>query len=538
MLVPILSNLFFFLFLSFIKMSFELLDETFTPVAYEQSSIVNHWHNAPRFFPSSDANFSNIASNDRTIVDGYVLGASAIAFVLFFAFIVWLLIVFVLFCLYGGKSKNHSNINNSASRVNELSIEEVNEYNVNRNQNEKVDKIENEERKWTFLHILPALCGLLGALGILLYVSIGLPAAKDALDSFSNANALIGDILKEVLADVQSMNSIGVQAISLRDSLIQSLDATSFCPNSEVVKQVYGIDFQSMTDDLVTSLNNLNNFIDTQSAELVANINRAIKANNDIGDGLNFVEDNYMVAGFIMIAILILFLFCGVFWTKCLCPSLYFVQVASCALLPIVWIIILLCMIVAAVFSILSIMTADFCSGTGNQGLAASPSNSILAVMNEQGISQNSYYYQGVEFYLVNQCQDDFPFSFLTKYFTDIDDGVLTSNEFTSTVDMVGVSNLSEVCGSNSNIISNTVSDLLSFQENTLVELNSLLTSVIGSNGLLTCTRLLPIYYEAVYDGSCSEGMQAWNASFYLSISLMLFGMIMLCVRVSIGSKE
>lgn len=466
-----------------------MFDEDFVPIQFIPSKLVTDWHKAPRIAGSTDTDFSQIASLDNSTVNDYVLGSASIAFILAIIFGCWLL-VFIAQLIW------------SALRC-------------------KGPKSDGQ-KYYSYPRILFISFAGLGAFCIALYLCIGLPVALDALESFDDANSKLNRNLEEAQVNVNSLQQISEDAISLRDVLLQDLD--SWCPNKQLVEEVFDVDIEGRTNSLSQSLTDLSSFIVEDITGLSKDLETAISASDEVSKVINDIEnDYYMSVVYVMAAVMFLFLLCAVFEIQC-CRHLNAIQKLSDILLvPSVALVALIAVLLSGLLSIAAVLNSDYCGN--DNGSQVTPSNNILPIMTEQNIDPTSYFYRGADFYLVKQCQGEFPFDFLLSHQEDLKETEALSDNFVATFNSIGISILSALCGAD---VSEPVTEVTYFQNNTLSELDDIIENVIGDDGILTCTTIIPIYDEAVFHGVCDKMMESWHAAFCVMIVLAFIGCSML----------
>ncbi len=462
---------------------------SYEPTLYEESSIVSQWHSIYRFGHSDG--FSNIASSDYNTAMNYIEGTLFIGLFLLSVFVVFSVIIFLRDC---GCKKNC----------------------------QRMDSIKESDLVWKLVAF--SSLGIIEGVCIILYLAIGTPLAQSTLDKAMNTNEEANSILYEVDSALSTIDTIGTDAISTRDLLLGDLQ--NFCPNYEDIDEAFNINLQDTVDKLILSLEDLANFATFQSENLREDVDLAIETNDEVADGLNQLEESYTGVAYTFISITFLFLYlsAGSILELTGVKNIVMKQMTSLLALPLLFLVLLFSVFLAGLFSSSSIMVADFCNGGTSP---ASPAASIIAILDERDY-KNRYIDDGIDYFLIRNCAGEFPYDFLTQFLDELEAAATTADEFSTTINQIGIETVNMLCEQD---ISSIVDDVATFTTTTVEELVVLTTSLTSDGGLLTCERLLPLYEEGVHEGICSDFMSVWNATFFVMLSIFILGLTMLIVR-------
>ena len=193
---------------------------------------------------------------------------------------------------------------------------------------------------------------------VILYIFIGLPIAYDAMDAVEDGNDYTLGLLNEGDNATVDLIELGQTSLIIRDSLED--DLSDFCNNYLNVQLTYDIDIESMVDDLVEKLSELDDFALSDLDSLQESLTSAKSTSEDIGDRMVAIENGF---GNILYALigLIFFIFipCVLVvldWQNCMSDKKY----DRCLWLfnPVIVFIIFLLVVLLSIFAIVVVANA------------------------------------------------------------------------------------------------------------------------------------------------------------------------------------
>lgn len=169
---------------------------------------------------------------------------------------------------------------------------------------------------------------------------------------------------------------------------------------------------------------------------------------------------------------------------------------------------------------------SDFCSG----GVEQTPDETVKAILKIQGFDDSELVSETILFY-ISQCQTADPWAFITDYYSQIDSAVANVAELGTAINAVSVDRLNLICGKDFS----TYQSLLSTMQ---ANLGILSADAAAALDILSCERIVPIYTNAVYGGTCTYSVTgvAWMFSSFLVIAFV--GMLMLTFRAAFYETE
>eukprot|EP01083_Nonionella_stella_P057643 151231_1 len=198
----------------------------------------------------------------------------------------------------------------------------------------------------------------------------------------------------------------------------------------------------------------------------------------------------------------------------------------SYVVLPFFVLMLFLSCLLACIFVITAVISADFCF--------SSPSEKVVTILRE--IQQNrgddylSQMLLSLSTFYIQGCKE----GNLPNVIIDIDnttavvsDGLDVVRNFTTTVSELNTPAFQQVCGPEAfNFLSNTV-DLL----NQVLEI--LWNTLIGTKNIFLCSNINPVYVELAFDAVCYNGVSGMRAIFSSQLAIAILSMMMVTLRVS-----
>lgn len=365
-------------------------------------------------------------------------------------------------------------------------------------------------------------CGFLSVVALILYLSFGVPDAKDAVDSVKDANNELTLLLNDALRILDNLNTAGDSAVEERDYVSVQLDY--ICPNAEGDAEILGIDLAGVTSAYQDSIDRLEDFETDVIPDIIDDIETGLDWAEDTDALIDYADNVFNIIQISCIAILVLVSFLtGVLlldWSGKAPPLCR--QILVWVIFPLLSVFSLISMFLAVISGTMVIVNADFCSGGDAPG---SPSDSIIAILKELDISVSSYAFLGA-LYFTKNCATDYPFPFY-EYKDELDNSSASAQSFMDSIKSIDDEVFRQVCGSDH---AEAVA-LGTYLDNIIISLQSVNEDLIGTDGLLTCNRISDIYVDAVDETVCRKTMEVWNWSFMVTTCLLACSLLMLTLR-------
>lgn len=181
------------------------------------------------------------------------------------------------------------------------------------------------------------------------------------------------------------------------------------------------------------------------------------------------------------------------------------------------------CWIVAVISALVAAMGNDACT----QGEASGyPGQTIHHIMQAKGVEQGGLV--GAFVAAITQgCDASDPSSILLGLEANIQVAVDITWRHLSSVDAAGRFNLVEMCGGEK------IEQLLVDTRDTARLMTLIRTAFHSMSSSLGCSRVQPIYHEAIHDSMCTTGMAASSWAFVLFLSVGVVTMAMVSIRAS-----
>lgn len=466
---------------------------------YVQNEAVEIIRSLPRFGYGKD--ISQFFSSDQNEQLDYVYGVTYNSILLFVGLIAWLIILLTLKCL-------------GPTRVGFLSGSRFFDADADDDKSPIPCYRPNLVRTLfiTYSVCLLCFCGLLVTKGSLHY--------DDTITFFKASVVEISDLMADSYAVTTFLIGVGIDAADIRDKALVSL--ANFCPNGNV-EEIFGTKVDPY--ELVEDLSDLSDFT----------VNRSEEAREQINDIQMYLEEadyflektlvwkGYSLHIVLPIAALTSILVAGTLLASAGFTNVFLENIQSWVVMPLLLFISIVFWLITVLFGTVAILNADLCSG----GLApGSPDDTILDIMDRFNIRKsNEDIYNIVEHY-VKACRTDDPFGFLQKYEDQLDDSLISADQFLQGVEETGNAELEKLCGA-------SLEDDLKI----IVDLRELLIRLAQKTGdmmdLIDCGRINNIYTLSVHNGTCSSLV---FASGWITLSLFVIsftGMILITIRSS-----
>jgi len=355
----------------------------------------------------------------------------------------------------------------------------------------------------------------------ILVVTKGLSNYQETVTTFSNSNDEIHSLLLFAQDIANSLQSLGLSTITVRDELVADLG--DFCPAGGNITRLTGFDFDAMAHSAIDLLNQLGNFIFDNVAAVQTGIDSSLQTSADIDRQLSKVDINDWQSLIIIIPFVVLtsFLLVGLMMSTYRISPPWFTCLISWFFIPFFAVMVTLAYVASSLTALASVSNADFCSG----GVEQSPDQTVRDILRTRGFSTNDIVSKSVYFY-ISQCQTPDPWLFLNNYTSQIDVAETTVTDLNKAIKAVSIDGLTFLCGKNFT----AYEVLLNTMETNLGILRKDAASVLD---LLSCDRIVPIYTRTVYDGTCTYSISGLTWTFASFFIIAFMGMLMLTFRAA-----
>lgn len=452
---------------------------------YEPAQNVIDLHATPRF--GYDSDFSKIASQNSDEQLAYFYGAIFVSVFVFIFFIGWSFILLLFKCL-------------GRSQVGYLSGSKF------------LQPVRGPYNRPGRVRVTVILANIAIIAFCVLLVTEGANEIYAATGTVQDGTNEFYDIAKGTEAGGAEMLEENQVVNTGKDALL-SLGFDTYCD---------GVD----TLDAAGVLANLD-AVSAYEGELVMLENQAGVAAGSIGEFYDFLDDYVMWEWWQAIPILAFMVCASLFvvgtslaWAGVGCGFYQCMQ--TWIVLPIFSILTIASWILAGAFGITMVMNSDFCSGGASPG---SPDNTIVSIMDEQGMDPYSLVYESAE-YVAMGCRTENPFQFVTNYHEQVTVTASATQEYLNSMNDLGASYLSQNCPNPANITS--IQSTLQTLNNDLM---TLAETSFTTMSLLNCKDMNEIYVDASHDATCAYSIDALIWIFASLLVLSTCGMAVITMR-------
>jgi len=456
--------------------------------SYEEFSDVLDMHKFPRFGYSTE--ISKLVSQDLSRQDSYKNGIIISATFFFVILIIWIIVLLIL------RYRGSHTVGCGAGRI------------------------EENTRAFTCQKKLQAvflLFWFLLFLGIVLLFSRGVSKLKIAATETLELNADIRIAIYEgfVLAN----STITTERRLNQSSIDQSLNLNAFCANTELLNGTYYDSIETITSTIASVQAY---FTKHEIPELKEDLSYMIESSDHLKDILVKYEENDWIAKMYAVFLgdfsLFLFGVAALNLARSAKPRLtamisYVVLPSFCFLIVMGW-------AVFCIFTVGSVMNADYCHGGG-----VGPTQTIHDGLLEHGIKQEELTFQSFVYYN-NSCIGKNPWDDIaSEYGLHLTLGIEATNSLLLHLES-NVTNTS--CKDNE--LQESVKTLNHFNN----DIQLLREGLEKAMELARCGRILPLYNRVFRGSACKEsivGLSWCFASFFL---ICISGMFMISLRAAV----
>ena len=335
----------------------------------------------------------------------------------------------------------------------------------------------------------------------------------------------IEEMLGEVNQITAKLNSVGNEAISIRDAAVDALE--NICPYNPNIAATVGIDIIGIAQEAMNALTDLDDFIKEGLEALNEGVEVTLSMTASTSSTIESID--LWLWGWRM-----MLLIAGLFTL----PSLLAVGVAIVMLdldvkpfqksltyffMPLFMLTIIACYVICCLALPLSAASADACSGGGN--VHGGPDDTTLTIYRNLMGDDTGIAFQLIGYY-TQQCNPAYdPFGFLSTYLNDLDTAMDSINTAIITVEG-NRDTLIAQCGRDFTDFSKLMTDMIN-------QLKLLKQQADRSIDLVKCENINKLYVNTFHKAGCSYSVDAMAWIFTSSLVISVCGLIMIMLRSS-----
>lgn len=400
--------------------------------------------------------------------------------------------------------------------------------NANANTDDDSARMQRWERRATRSRIAFLVSGLVLIIFAILFVSQGLQQVEQTRQIADTSLDSVRVLMDEATILAEDLRDVGATAIGLRNKLVKELAKDRLCPNDPnyLAQDEIGNALNANAGAAIDMLELLGEFATKDIQQMEDGLTQGHGIVNDIDFLVEAAGENEWVGIAFAIPLVTL--------TALLMVGAMAAQghvMNDCGHFTLSWIILPLFVVwivtsyfLCAGIAISASANADFCSG----GDDMTPDSTILMSARNAGIEESSVEYEIARYYL-KQCTEDAqvdPFLFLRTHDAEIASAKTIVLELTKSLQTIDVATLSFQCGRDYEPLVASLDTMMSI-------LNGLEKSAEMGLSLLSCERIVPIYADIVYDGTCNYSVTGFTWMFSSLLVISAMGMIMIMLRSS-----
>ncbi|CAB9521059.1 expressed unknown protein [Seminavis robusta] len=325
------------------------------------------------------------------------------------------------------------------------------------------------------------------------------------------------------------LRDVGLSAIEVRDELLIELEKERLCPQNPnyIVEDEFASAINDNAGAAIDLLSALGEFATQDIRQMEDGLSTADSIIDQVDANVEAVAENEWVGVAFILPIVFLasLLMAGTM-------AAHWDVTNGCYEFALTWIVsplfiswIVISFILCGAMALSASANADFCAGPTHRG---GPDETILWSIQRAGLDNNAIEYEIARFYLLqctNEAEVD-PFLFLRRHEAELTNAKAIVEELKESIAKVDVETLSFQCGRD-------FEPLRSSLDTVRAILDALEQAAAKGLQLLSCERIVPIYADVVYEGTCNHSVTGltWMFSSLLVISTM--GMIMIMLRSS-----
>jgi len=397
-----------------------------------------------------------------------------------------------------------------------------------------VEKVELVERRVRNVRVAAIFFALLLIAASVLMVFFGLNELQAVSEQVQDFGANLGDVFGRASDITESFVEQGVVVKRQRDQLLEDLNVGVICPHCNAQGEVLvndgdfkSVSMASITNTLQTPLSaledlSLPNVLSLQEA--LAAVSAGFHAIADNLEGYNWFYPTAIALLVVMDVIALIYII-GIVaaWRERSDAALQKVQ--TWVLLPLFILLVIATTLVCSLFSIFTVMNADFCTGTANA--VGTPDASVAAIL-DAGASPTDPAYVAVS-HFTQGCTGDDPLNDMNLLSTKIDSASTARQDFLKQVKDYDVIAFSEALGISAEQLGTVLGKVLSLDES----LANLDAKTSNATEVLYCPSMNAAYSDVTYNGVCDAGARALTWIFICLGAVVVSGMSVITLRVS-----
>ena len=380
-----------------------------------------------------------------------------------------------------------------------------------------------------------------------LMVFFGLNELQSVSGQVQSTTTFMGEAFGAASGITESFVARGVLAVRSRDSLVSDLATELLCPNCDPqgvvlvtdpnVGELKSVPVKYMANTLSSNLQHLGDF----GLSKVLNLQEALAA---ISTGFHSIADdvnNYawfypsaIALLSLMDAIVVIYLI-GIVTAARERSGPAFQRIQTWVLLPLFVLLIIATTTVCSLFSVVTVMNADFCTGSasiiGNSigtGIG-SPDDSVAAIL-EATLYPTDPAYAAVS-YFTQGCRDTTvdPFGDMHLLTTKINVASTAQNDFIRQVTAHDDAALADALGIGASELDAVLAKILDLDDS----LSTLVSDTSNATAALDCPSLNGAYADVTYSGVCDAGSRALTWMLACLAAVVLSGLSIVTLRSS-----
>lgn len=537
-------------------------DEEFFPETFESTLSIRWMHEAPRYGYTS--NIELFANQNEALRQQYVNGTVFISALILLFFFVWnttlLLHKFLGSSRVGWTSGSVPVFpipKHGRDAAYSFSHDEDDANNKEKIHDKKTQKeIKRWQREYSAaishlkgIRLAFIICGALVLIASFALYIAGFTPLNDAFTESYDLITELDDALKTSAGQMNVQNEVGSneELVKRKESIVELIENT--CP---LVENNFTISLDDIVGDLdpdfyivdsngdyvilvellrmaaAEGYTRLNDF-GVATSDTVKGVLESASANaNEIQDEMDQFLYWYGLSIFVVVAIdaIAICLMFGVFMAQKTKPSKMFESVLSYILLPIFILLIDLSWVVTATFAVVTILSADVCTG--------SPETNLKAVFHEKQASMETLLYDMTVYY-VEKCNiypvpvDENPTKIFGLYSETFGEVTSITDAFVNQFAAIDPTVYETNCGASIENITVAMDEFKPYLEQVSNATNDSIES-------LYCSQFTPIYTDIMHDEVCYNGVQSLTIVFIMLLVVTVSGMVMVTFRVAYKS--
>ena len=371
-----------------------------------------------------------------------------------------------------------------------------------------VEKVELIERRVRNVRIASIFFALLLIASSVLMVLFGLNELQAVADQLTGVSTTLGDTFSKASDLTGSFAEKGVVAMRNRDQLVENLGV--ICPNCDAQGEVlvHDGDFKAVPISyLVKTLKTpllalgdlgLPKILSLQEA--LAAISAGFHGMADDIDGYSwFYPTAIALLGVMDVIALVYIIGIATAWQER--SSAAFQKIQTWILLPLFILLVIATTLVCSLFSVFTVMDADFCTGTAST--LGSPDSSVAAILDAR-LCPTDPAHAAISHFTLG-CKGDDGLSDMHLLSSKIDSASIARGDFFQQVTHHDAIAFSEALGISPEELSTVLGKILSLDES----LATLDAKTSNTTAILDCPSMNAAYSDITYNGVCDAGAQA-----------------------------